>query len=125
MLDQTTHVVESMESVILAVILGIGEKRVTIHATTTVVAERKPVIVVLEPVIAVTLGITEPTVQIFVAQAAVGQTTPVTLTLEIAIVVTQDTQGQHVATVSVCQTKRVMRGLDYSVCNEMSKTLSY
>ena len=60
---------------------GIGEKRVTIHATTTVVALRKkPVIVPLEPVKAETLGITERTVQIFVAQAAVGQTTPVTLT---------------------------------------------
>ena len=36
-LGQTTHV-ESMESVILAVILGIGEKRVPIAATPTVVA---------------------------------------------------------------------------------------
>ena len=60
-------------------------------------------IVALEPVLAVTLGITEPTVQIFVAEVAVGQTTPVTLTLEIATLVTQDTQGQRVATVSVCQ----------------------
>ena len=60
-------------------------------------------IVALEPVIAVTLGILERIVQNFVAQAVVGQTTPVTLTLEIAIVVTQDTQGQHVKTVSVCQ----------------------
>ena len=60
-------------------------------------------IVVLEPVLAVTLDITERTVQIFVAEVVVGQTTPVTLTLEIATLVTQDTQGQHVKTVSVCQ----------------------
>ena len=67
MLDQTTHVVESMESVTRAVILGIGETRVPTAATPTVVAERKPVIVPLELVRAVTLDITERTVQISVA----------------------------------------------------------
>ena len=103
MLGQTTHVVESTESVILAVILGIGEIHVPIAATQTVVVKKKPVIVVLEPERAVILDITERTVQKVVAQAVVGQTTPVTLTLEIAIVVTQDTQGQRVAAVSVCQ----------------------
>ena len=103
MVDKTTHVVESMGSVILAVILGIGQIHVPIAATQTVVAKKKPVIVVLEPVLAVIVDITEPTVQKVVAQAVVGQTTPVTLTLEIAIVVTQDTQEQHVKTVSVCQ----------------------
>ena len=50
-----------MESVTRAVILGIGETRVPTAATPTVVAERKPVIVALEPVRAVTLDITERT----------------------------------------------------------------
>ena len=80
-LDQTTHVTVTLESVRLAVTLTFGERDVPVCAAMTVVDQTKPVADTTQYVIIIITGFTEGTAQIGAVNTVLSLTKPVTVTL--------------------------------------------